>query len=53
MSSGSEKENTAVPASSANRKRKIASALTSSDESGSEDTEYVPVGKMFRPEGKI
>merc|ERR1719457_397291 len=53
LSSGSEKENNvaAVGQPAANRKRKVAS-LSSSSETESEDPEYVPAGKMFRPEGK-
>ncbi len=53
LSSGSEKENNAAAGQpAANRKRKIAS-LSSSSETESEDPEYVPAGKMFRPEGRF
>ena len=58
LSSGSEKENNVAAAAgggppAANRKRKVAASLSSSSESESEDPEYVPAGKMFRPEGKF
>ena len=48
VSSGSEKENNVTIN---NRKRKVPSADGDSD-SESEDPEYVPGGKMFKPEGR-